>query len=263
MLAALVAQVVTHQRSFGHDLAAVVVLAVEGTQRVKLGALAALVAHLVGVIENELLDLLAIGWTALGVAHRVNEQTKLGMIEAQALVELHEHNDALGVCRRIGSAEPLDTHLVELAQAALLGALAAEHGLGIVGLKRRGALRHQVVLHDGAHHAGRALGAKRQALLGLELGVGALGKDALQVGTAKHAEHLLAHDVSRLTDAVDKHVHLLDRGRLDGFKAKRLEHAGRNLLHLLPGAHLGADKVAGSLRLLCLHGQTPFFCFAS
>ena len=263
MLAALIAQVVTHQRSLGHDLAAVVVLAVKGTQRVELGALAALIAHLVGVIEDELLNLLAISRTALGVTHRVDEQTKLGKIEAQALVELHEHDDALGVCRRIGSAEPLDAHLVELAQAALLGTLAAEHGLGVVRLKRRGALGHQVVLDDSAHHAGRALGAKRQALLGLEFGVGALGKDALQVGTAEHAEHFLAHDVGRLADTVDKHVHLLDRGRLDGFKTKRLEHAGRNLLHLLPGAHLGADKVAGSLRLLCLHGQTPFFCIAS
>ena len=263
MLAALVAQVVAHQRRVGHDLAAVVVLAVEGAQRVKLGALAALVAHLVCVIEDELLNLLAIGRTALGVTHRVDEQTKLGKIEAQALVELHEHDDALGVCRRIGSAEPLDAHLVELAQTALLGALAAEHGLGIVGLKRRGALRHQVVLHDGAHHTGRALGAKRQALLGLELGIGTLGKDALQVGAAKDAEHLLAHDVGRLADTVDKDVHLLDRGRLDRLKAKRLEYAGSDLLHLLPGAHLGADKVAGSLRLLCLHGQTPFFCIAS
>ena len=240
-----------------------VVLAVEGAQRVKLGALAALVAHLVGVVENELLDLLAVSRTALGVTHRVDEQTKLGKIEAQALVELHEHDDALGVCRRIGSAEPLDAHLMELTQTTLLGTLAAEHGLGVVCLKRRGALRHQVVLHDGAHHTGRALGTKRQALLGLELGVGALGKNALQVGAAEHAEHFLAHDVGRLADAVDKDVHLLDRGRFDGLKAKRLEYAGRNLLHLLPSAHLGADKVAGSLRLLCLHGQTPFFCIAS
>ena len=152
---------------------------------------------------------------------------------------------------------------MELAQTTLLGTLATEHGLGVVGLKRRGALGHQVVLHDGAHHAGRALGTKRQALLGLKLGVGALSKDALQVGAAKDAEHLLAHNVGRLADTVDKDVHLLDRGRLDGLKAKRLEYAGRNLLHLLPSAHLGADKVAGSLRLLCLHGQTPFFCIAS
>ena len=263
MLSALIAQVVAHQRCVGHDLAAVVVLAVEGTQRVKLGALAALVAHLVCVIEDKLLNLLAVSRTALGVTHRVDEQTKLGKIEAQALVKLHEHDDALGVCRRIGSAEPLDAHLVELAQTTLLGTLAAEHGLGIVGLKRRGALRYQVVLHDGAHHTGRALGAKRQALLGLELGIGTLGKDALKVGAAKHAEHLLANDVGRLANTVDKHVHLLDRGRLDGLKAKRLEYAGSDLLHLLPGAHLGADKVAGSLRLLCLHGQTPFFCIAS
>ena len=119
-----------------------VVLAVEGAQRVELGALAALVAHLVGVVENELLNLLAIGRTALRIAHRVNEQTELGKIEAQALVELHEHDDALGVCRRIGSAEPLDAHLVKLAQATLLGTLATEHGLGIVRLKRRGALGH-------------------------------------------------------------------------------------------------------------------------
>ena len=263
MLTALVAQVVAHQRGVGHDLAAVVVLAVEGAQRVELGALAALIAHLVGVIEDKLLDLLAVSRTALRIAHRVNKQAKLGKVEAQALVELHEHDDALGVCRRIGSAEPLDAHLMELAQAALLGTLAAEHGLGVVGLKRRGALGHQVVLHDGAHHTGCALGTKGQALLGLELGIGALGKDALQVGAAKHAEHLLAHDVGRLADAVDKDVHLLDRGRLDGFKTKRLEHAGSDLLHLLPSAHLGADKVAGSLRLLCLHGQTPFFCIAS
>ena len=73
MLAALVAQVVAHQRGVGHDLAAVVVLAVEGTQRVELGALAALVAHLVGVIEDKLLDLLAVSRTALGVTHRVDE----------------------------------------------------------------------------------------------------------------------------------------------------------------------------------------------
>ena len=117
-----------------------VVLAVEGAQRVELGALAALVAHLVGVIEDKLLDLLAICRTALRIAHRVNKQAKLGQIEAQALVELHEHDDALGVCRRIGSAEPLDAHLVKLAQATLLGTLATEHGLGIVRLKRRGAL---------------------------------------------------------------------------------------------------------------------------
>ena len=132
VLAALIAQVVTHQRSLGHDLAAVVVLAVKGTQRVELGALAALIAHLVCVIEDKLLDLLAVSRTALSVAHRVNEQTKLGKIEAQALVKLHEHDDALGVCRRIGSAEPLDAHLVELAQAALLGTLATEHGLGVI-----------------------------------------------------------------------------------------------------------------------------------
>ena len=142
------------------------------------------------------------------------------------------------------------------ASAAASRALAAEHGLGIIGLEGRGALGHQVVLNDGAHHAGRALGAQGQALLGLELGIGALGEDALEVGAGEHAEHLLAHDVGRLADAVDEDVDLLDGGRLDGLEAERLEHAGRDLLHLLPGAHLRADQVLGSLCLLCLHGHT-------
>ena len=69
MLAALVAQVVAHQRGVGHDLAAVVILTVEGAQRIELGALAALIAHLVGVVENELLNLLAVCRTALRIAH--------------------------------------------------------------------------------------------------------------------------------------------------------------------------------------------------
>ena len=97
---------------------AVVVLAVEGTQRVELGALAALIAQLfVGVIEDELLNLLAISRTALGVTHRVDERTEASGKNSKPRLSgelVHEHDDALGVCRRYGgSAEPLDAHLVE------------------------------------------------------------------------------------------------------------------------------------------------------
>ena len=174
MVAALVAQVLGHERSVRHDLVAVLVFAIKGAQRVELGALAALVAHLVRMVQDELAHLIAIGGAACRVAHGVDQQAQLREVKAQALVEAHEHDDALGVRRRVRSAQPLDANLVELAQASLLRALAAEHRLGVVQLHGSGALRHQVVLDHRAHHASRTLGTKRQALLGLELGVGAL-----------------------------------------------------------------------------------------
>ena len=126
------------------------------------------------MVQDELAHLIAIGGAACRVAHGVDQQAQLREVEAQALVEAHEHDDALGVRRRVRSAQPLDANLVELAQASLLRALAAEHRLGVVQLHGSGALRHQVVLDHRAHHAGRTLGAKRQALLGLELGIGTL-----------------------------------------------------------------------------------------
>lgn len=127
VLAALIAQVVTHQQASAMISRQWSFLQSKARSGLSSARSALHVTHLVCVIEDELLDLLAVSRTALGVTHRVDEQTKLGKIEAQALVELHRHDDALGVCRRIGSAEPLDAHLVELAQAAVLGTLAAEH----------------------------------------------------------------------------------------------------------------------------------------
>ena len=183
------------ERRVPHDLAAVVVLAVERAQRVDLGALAALVAHLVGVVEDELAHLLAIGRPACGVAHAVDGQVQVLGRDAQALVEVHEDDDALGVGRRVGRAQPLDAHLVELAQTPLLRALAAKHRLGVPELDRRAALRHEVVLDRGAHHARRALRAHGQALLGLEPLLAARLEDALEQRTREHAEHLLAHHV--------------------------------------------------------------------
>ena len=73
MLAAVVAQAVAHERGALHDLVAVGVLAVERAQRIELGALAALVAHLIGMVEDELAHGLAVGGAARGIAHGVDE----------------------------------------------------------------------------------------------------------------------------------------------------------------------------------------------
>ena len=233
---------------------AVLVLAVEGAQRVDLGALEAVLAHLVGVVEDEGADLLAIGRAAGRVAHGVDREAQVLGLEAEALVELHQHDDALGVRRGIGGAEPLDADLVELAQAALLRALAAEHRRGVPELGGSRALRHEVVLDDGAHDAGRALGAHGHALLGLEAVLVASLEEVLEEGTRDNTEHLLAHDVGRLADAVDEGVDLLDGRRLDHVEAVGPEQLARDVLHVLPGAHVAAVQVLGTLDPLC-HGD--------
>ncbi len=146
---------------------------------------------------------------------------------------------------------------MELAQAPLLRALAAKHCLGVICLKRSCTLRYQVVLYHRAHHTSCALGAQRQTLLGLELGVGTLLKHARKVGTREHAEHLFANHVGRLTNAMHKHINLLDGRSLDGRKTVRLKNLGSHLLHALPGTHLAPNQVFGTLCLLCLHVRSP------
>ena len=143
---------------------------------------------------------------------------------------------------------------MELTQTALLRALAAKHRLGIVRLEGSGTLRDQIVFHHRAHDTGRSLGAQGQALLCLELGVGALFQHARKVGAREHAEHLFAHHVRGLANAMHKDVNLLDSGSLDGLEAIRLKHAGGNLLHVLPRAHFAADQILSTFCLLCLHG---------
>ena len=257
MLGAVVAQVVVDQRGFGHDLVAVRVLAVEGAQRVDLGALEAVPAHLVLVVEDELANLLAVGGAAGTVAHRVDVELELGGIEAEPLEVLHEHDDALGVGRGVGSAQPLDTHLVELAQATLLGALSAKHCLGVPELGRRAALRDEIVLDGGADHARGALGTHGHALARLQAGLGALLEEVAEQRAGDHAEHLLANDIGRLTDAMDEGVDLLDGGGLDHIEAVRAKQLARHVLHVLPRAHVSAVQILGSLNLLS-HKTRPF-----
>ena len=247
---ALLAEVLVGERGARHDLAAVGVLAVEGAQRVDLRTLAALVAHLVRVVEDELADLLAIGGTARGVAHRVDGEVEVSGVDAESLVEVHQHDDGLGVSRRIGGAQPLDAHLVELAETALLRALAAEHRLRVPQLHGSAALRDEVVLDGGANDARRALGAHGEALLGLEATLVAGPEDAVEQGAGEDAEHLLAHDVRRLADAMHERGDLLHRRRLDSAETIGLERLAGRLLHVLPGTHARTEQVLGALCLV-------------
>ena len=250
MSCALVAEVLWRERCVPHDLATVGVLAVEGAKRVELCALQAVGAHLVRMVHDERADLVAVRRTARRIAHGVDGEAQGLRIKAQALEEGHEHDDALGVCCGIGGAQPFDADLVELAQPPFLRTLAAEHRARIPELCRRPSLRHEVVLHRGTHDARRSLGTECETLLGLETILAPLGKQALNQRAREHAEHLLAHHVGRLADAVHEGRHLLDGGRLDHVEPVGAKHIARTILHTLPRTHVFAVQILGPLNPL-------------
>ena len=95
-----------------------------------------------------------------------------------------DHLQQLRVGLGAGDAEELGADLVELALAALLRPLVAEHRPGVPELDRP-ALAAEVVLEEGAHDAGRPLRAQRQ-------GVAALVGEGV---------HLLLDDVARVAEA--------------------------------------------------------------
>ncbi len=80
--AAFVAQLIAHERGVFHDFAAMVVLAIEGAQRVELRTLAAFVAHIVRMVEDELTHLITGCAGRHADRHRVDEQAQLGKVEA-------------------------------------------------------------------------------------------------------------------------------------------------------------------------------------
>lgn len=113
-------------------------------------------------------------------------------------------------------------------------------------------LGHKIVLHHGAHHAGRALGAQRQAALRLRSLP--LFHPTAQILAGNGREHLLGYHVSRFTDAADKELRLLHDGRLNGQIPVGAEHLGRRLLELVPEQqpHRAEDRRVPSGALMAM-----------
>ena len=107
----------------------------------------------------------------------------------------------------------------------------------------------------GQSVAGHPLGgrtrAQGEALLGLEAALAAALQQALHQRAGEHAEHLLAHHVRGLADAVHEGGHLLDRGRLDPVEAVGDEELPRRAAHALPRAHVATIQILGALYPLC------------
>ena len=198
---------------------------------------------------------LAVGRAARVASHGVHEQARGLHRDADGGVEAHEHDDALGVHAGLLGAQALDAHLVELALAALLRALGAEHRACVHELRRLRALRHQVMLHHGAHDAGRALGPQRQAALRLD---GAAVKERLQVLARDSGEHLLRHHVGGLADAAHEELRLLEQRRLDGQVAVAAEDVRGHGLEARPELRLVGKQVARAFGGLDCHGEFLF-----
>ena len=131
-------------------------LVVEHAQRVDLDPLPGFLVQV--ELAQEVLQGRAVDGAAVLVAERVEQQRELG--EAEGLVGVVGDRDRLGVDRRVLGADRLQVELVELPVPARLRPLVAERGAAGEHLHRERA-PVQVVLKDGADHAGGELRAQR------------------------------------------------------------------------------------------------------
>src|SRR5699024_3788420 len=126
--AALVMEVVEHEWSIRGHLVHLRTLVIEHPQRVDLGAAAGLLIQ--GQVEEEILELLAVGGTAVAIPQAGQLEAETG--QAQGPVAAVGQGDDLGIQGRIINTDGLHTDLLELTVTTRLGALIAEERPGIV-----------------------------------------------------------------------------------------------------------------------------------
>ena len=125
-------------------------------------------------------------------------------------------------------ADALGAPLVELAVAAGLRAVVAEHRAHVPQPVDAAGLR-EPVLDQRAHDARRALGPQRQ-------------RAALLVG---ERVHLLGHDVGRLADAAQEQLRRLEDRRADlPVAVARRRRLARAVLERLPRRHVASGRMS-------------------
>ncbi len=172
-----------------------------------------------------------VGRPARRVADRVEQD--LHAIEPDVPVEAQAKLDQLRVDGRPGITDRLDVELPELAVAAGLRAVVAEHRPDERELHRLGPGLHPV-LDVGAHDSGGGLRAERPGL-GL-------------FGARRDPEQLLLDDVRHLADTALEDLGLFDEGRLDLAVAVPGGERRGSPFEACPGDPLGGQDVAGSPR---------------
>ena len=151
-----VGQVGVDGRRVGDDAAVGLVLAVQDAHRVAAPAGSRLSCDRAGLVFGEIGDQgVAVGVAAVLVAEGVQFQHRV-VGDFQRLQDVPAAGDDLGVGQRFGGADQFGADLVELAVAALLRALVAEHRAGVEHLLRQ--RLGQPVGHQRAAYAGGAFG---------------------------------------------------------------------------------------------------------
>ncbi len=148
--------------------------------------------------------------------------------DAESLQDVPAAGDHLGVGKRLGGADQLDVDLVELAVAALLRALVAEHRAGAEHLLRQ--RLGEAVGHQRAADAGGGLGAQRDGIAAAVL----------------EAVHLLHHHVGGFAERAGEHAGVLEDRRGPLVEAVGGGDAAGGVDHVLMAALVLADQVVGA-----------------
>ncbi|MNC35159.1 hypothetical protein D3C75_836320 [compost metagenome] len=156
----LFVQVVFQLRRADQHRLGVLVLAVEDAQRVALQAALAVFVQLLQARREELDQRITVACTGFAGAQAVEFQLDR-VLDAQQAPQAPGQHDQLGVDVRTVEVEHFHADLVELAVAALLRALVAEHRADVPQLLWLAAADQAVLLHR-AHAGGGAFRAQGQ-----------------------------------------------------------------------------------------------------
>ena len=214
------------------------ILAVQDTQRVAVQAPAAVLVQQVEMPTQVVLQALAIGRTRLARTQGV--QFKAQSTQAQIAPELRRHGDQLGIQFRRGTAEALGADLVKLPVATTLRALVPKHR-PLVPPAQQLALE-QTMLDTGAHRAGGAFRAQRQAVaVAVEKGV-----------------HLLLDDIGDLADGTSEQFGRLEQRQPHLGEAVTLQGGSQTLFHRMPARRDRGQQVVHAAHGLKLgsHGKS-------
>ena len=167
---------------------------------------------------------LAVRRAARRVADAV--QVQLNPAQAPGLQQVVKQSHHLGIHGRARRADRLHVNLVELAEAAGLGPLVAEHGPDEVEL-HQAALGTQAVLDVGPHEGGGGLRPERQAFAPPIL----------------EGVHLLFDDVGALPDPADEEFGALEGRGADLGIAVAVQHVAGDDLQRLPLPRLFGEDI--------------------
>ena len=158
---------------------------------------------------------LAVRLTLVLGAQRIH--LELHRTNAEGLPHASEHDDHFGVDVRTRHAERFGAQLMELAVAAALGTLMAEHRAAVPEALR-GSVKEVVLIH-GAHDRRGALRTERELVAVHRIGEGI---------------HFLLDDIGHFAHAAREDAGIFKNRRTDFLITVGREHVDAGLLHVLP-----------------------------